>query len=489
MKMPFKSEKIKLLAWFVGALTMVILLYSGILYYTLANDMMSRLDANLTAMATKQYLEVMDDFEESGRKELPMEELEDIKELREEHYAFPVLYAQLLKMNKDAPNRGASRFEIIIKSLQLKDVSLPHPDFATDTPTASVFSNFSDPRLESENLRLISYPFKLNDTYYVMQFSIPRDVVDETLGDLLMVIFLTIPILPLLFFWGGRLLITRTLAPVKAVVKSARRITTDNLSHRIPAIQSNDEIGQLVETFNAMIDRLETSIAKIKRFSSDVAHEFKTPMTVMRGEIDVLLRKERPLPEYIETLTSFSEEVEVLQKIIDNLLFLDSSESDIGTLTFTDIPLQQVVLQVFESIESNAHAKTISISFGQMDTCYMHGEITLLKRAFFNLMENACKYTPEKGKIEISLKVEDNSVRFSVSDTGIGIPPEHLPHIFDRFFRVDKSRSRRRKGHGSGLGLCLTKRIVKLHNGTINATSTPNKGTTFTVTLPLSPII
>ncbi|MCP4156744.1 MAG: HAMP domain-containing protein [bacterium] len=281
-------------------------------------------------------------------------------------------------------------------------------------------------------------------------------------------------------------MITRALAPVKAVVASARRITTDNLSHRIPAIHSDDEIGQLVNTFNGMINRLDSSITKIKRFSSDVAHEFKTPMTVMLGEIDVLMRKERPLPEYIETLTSFREEVVILQKIIENLLFLDSSESDIGPLTFFDISLHQVVLQVIESIEHKAVEKKIAINFGRMDSCIIHGEVTLLKRAFFNLVENACKYTPQKGKMEISLHHQGDSFHFSVTDSGVGIAPEHLPNIFDRFFRVEKSR--RRSKTGSGLGLCLTRRIIQLHNGDINVVSSPGKGSTFTVTLPLSPI-
>ncbi|MCP4155062.1 MAG: HAMP domain-containing protein, partial [bacterium] len=407
------------------------------------------------------------------------EDIEDIESLEEEHYFFPVIYAQFMQLEKDGP----SNIKLIAKSIQLKGARLPYPAFS-NTSMQPIFTNFSDPRLSSERMRLVSFPFVLDSRDYIIQFALPQGDVDATLGYLRMIIFITIPLLPLLFFWGGRVLITRALAPVKAVVSSARRITTDNLSLRIPVIHSADEIGELVNTFNDMISRLNSSIAKIKRFSSDVAHEFKTPMTVMLGEIDVLLRKKRPLPEYIDTLTSFREEVVILQKIIDNLLFLDSSESDIGTLTFFDVPLHQVVLGVIEAIEHKAIEKNISIGFGRMDSCVLHGEVTLLKRAFFNLVENACKYTPQKGKIEISLHNADDFLHFSVTDSGVGIAQEHLPNIFDRFFRVDKSR--RRSKAGSGLGLCLTKRIIQLHNGDINVVSSPGKGSTFTVSLPLS---
>ena len=299
----------------------------------------------------------------------------------------------------------------------------------------------------------------------------------------LMIILIIDPILLVISFFGGYFLVNRTLSPVRTVVSSAKKITAEDLSLRLPSIGSKDEIGELVDTFNDMIARLEDSFRKIKQFSSDVSHEFKSPLTIIRGEIDVALRKNRLKKDYIDTLGSVGEEVENLQRIIDNLLFLAGTEAEGEGLPFRKVALHKIVLEVFETIQKIAEEKNISFVLKEIQTIDIQGEAYLLNRVFFNLLENAVKYTGNGGKVEILLRRESNTAVFSIKDTGIGIPENEIPFIFDRFYRVDKARSRRMGS--AGLGLSIAKRVVQLHGGKIDVIGSPGEGSTFVVFLPI----
>ncbi|MCP4148760.1 MAG: hypothetical protein GY757_13515, partial [bacterium] len=179
--------------WFVGALSVVILIYSGVLYFSLAHNLRDRLDDTLGGLAKKQYLEIVEGFEETGQKGLDPEDIEDIESLEEEHYFFPVIYAQLLQLKKDRP----SGFKLIAKSIQLKDARLPYLAVSKTLAMIPIFTSFSDPRLSSEKMRLVTFPFVLDSRDYIIQFALPQGDVDATLGYLRMIIFITIPLLPL----------------------------------------------------------------------------------------------------------------------------------------------------------------------------------------------------------------------------------------------------------------------------------------------------
>ncbi|MCP4216011.1 MAG: HAMP domain-containing protein [bacterium] len=504
----FSSGKTKLVAWFVGSIQILIIAFSAILYMAIKDNLLTRIDSSLETVAKKRRADILEGLEEFGK--ITEEDLEDIYSLEEENIIFSLAFVQLLKAkpghSHDAATNLLENFEVTASSRNLAGKRLPllvaeddadqhiyFKSFNDKTPIDEneknqyiYFESFSDKRLAEGPLRLVTLSFDAEpDDHYIVLLATSQAEEEKLMNGLLTLILVVIPIMPLFLFLGGFFLVTKTLEPVKAVVASAQKITAEDLSFRIPSIGTKDEIGELVDTFNDMIARLDISIEKIKQFSSDVAHEFRTPLTVLRGEIEVLLRKERPVKDYKAALASFHEETLALQKIIENLLFLDGGEDEQDSFLFNELSVEKIILEALEETQPAAKRKNIRFVLGEMDVCGISGEETLLKRVFFNLFENACKYTEEGGRVEIRLQKKEDISCFTIKDTGIGISQEQLPFIFDRFYRVDKSRSRRLEG--SGLGLSIVKRIVHLHNGTIEVRSEPGKGSEFTLHFPLPP--
>jgi heavy metal sensor kinase len=277
----------------------------------------------------------------------------------------------------------------------------------------------------------------------------------------------------------GYFFMKRVFAPVHNIVTLARNITAEDLSHRIEGIDSKDEIGELADTLNEMIARLDSSFQQIRQFSGDVAHELKTPLTALKGELEVALRKERSPEEYREILTSLLEDTNNLGKIIEDLLFLSRMDANSIPLSFTELSLDEVVLEVYESTLRMAQDKQITLALASIDAAEITGDAGLITRLLTNLMVNAIHYTPEGGKIELTVEASEKMIGVTLQDTGIGIPEEALPHIFDRFYRVDQSRSH--ETGGSGLGLAIVQKIAEIHNARIEVESWVGKGTTFKV--------
>ena len=209
----------------------------------------------------------------------------------------------------------------------------------------------------------------------------------------------------------------------------------------------------------------------------------KTPLTVIKGEIEVTLRKERKKKEYKNILKSILEEVDKLQKTIDSLLLLSQMDSQNIKISFKKIPIDELLLEAFEEIERLAKRKNLYLILKKVEQINIEGDKILLKRLFTNIIDNAIKYTQSNGIVEISLEKEGGFANFTVKDTGVGIPSDSLPYIFDRFYMVDKARSR--EIGGSGLGLAIAQWIAKAHNGRIEVRSKLKKGSTFVILLPL----
>jgi signal transduction histidine kinase len=240
-----------------------------------------------------------------------------------------------------------------------------------------------------------------------------------------------------------------------------------------------------VDTFNDMISRLEKSIKKIKQFSGDVSHELRTPLTIIRGEIEVLLRKERDKEEYQKTLKSTLEEAAYLERIIDDLLFLSRIEALENKEFDKLVQLDEILLKVVESQELAAKKKRITLDIKKAEPTQIKGEEILLERMVTNIIDNAIRYTEPEGKVDISLEKQDGSFVLHVQDTGIGIPAESLPLIFDRFYVVDKSRFK--ETGGLGLGLSIVKQVADCHGGKIQVESKVNRGTSFLVRFNKAP--
>jgi heavy metal sensor kinase len=282
---------------------------------------------------------------------------------------------------------------------------------------------------------------------------------------------------------GGWFLARRALAPVDAMVEAARKIGAEDLSRRLEAATSDDELGRLAAVLNDMLARLERSFAAVRHFSADAAHELRTPLTILKGELEVALRSASAEPEYQRVLTSCLEEVDRLSALVEDLLFLARSDSGNLKLVQAPVNLAEVLEEVIPALCALAETTGVLFTATAPSALWVHGNGPMLFRLIFNLGENAINYTPEGGLVEVTLNQDGSNARLAVRDTGPGIAPEEQARIFDRFYRGDPARGR----GGTGLGLALARSIVLAHNGQISVESTVGKGSCFSVLLPLVP--
>ncbi len=286
---------------------------------------------------------------------------------------------------------------------------------------------------------------------------------------------------------GGWLLAKYSMRPVTRVIQAARQITATNLSQRLPTYPAQDEIGALVETVNDLIARIEQGVGRLEQFSQNVAHELRTPLTILRGEMELALAGNAGAPELRRIIASAMEEISRAAKIIESLLFLAHVDAGKMETPKERVALDLLAAEVFEDAQALAEGRlpcgrSLQLTLTAPEQVVVAGDASRLRRLLLNLVENAIKYTPE-GKVEIAVQRAGAQAIITVSDTGIGIAPEHLEHVFERFYRVDSDRSRETGGSGLGLSICAA--IAHAHGGEIRVESTVGKGSTFEVTLPL----
>lgn len=282
---------------------------------------------------------------------------------------------------------------------------------------------------------------------------------------------------------GGLFLADRALEPVDQIAETARGIGESDLSRRID-VQSDDELGRLASTLNGMIGRLEEAFKKERQFVADASHELRTPLAIIQAESSLALEKARTQDEYQRSLELVSQEIDFMSEIVGKMLLLARSDSGAETLDFEDIKLKPLLAELAQDLDLLVQDKGLKLDLGPMEELKVRGDRVKLKQLFLNILDNAVRYTPSGGTITATLGRRNGSAVASVTDTGIGIPPEHLPFIFDRFYRVDKARTA--SDGGTGLGLSIALSVAKMHGGGIEVESEPGKGTTFRIVLPLT---
>ena len=338
----------------------------------------------------------------------------------------------------------------------------------------------------NRQMRLLSYPLLENGKLIgVAQIGQELGPLQQTIEEL-RVIYLVVG--PFAIFWlclGCWLLAERTIAPIIEVTEAAQGITADNLTRRLPFGNHQDELSQMVACLNQMLDRLEKSFRRIRQFSGDASHELRTPLTILRGETEVTLRWAKTTDEFRDMLRSNMEEIDRMERIIESLLTLAKSEVGELTLEMKQLSLSDMVQELYLQSRLLCETKQIEVSMGLKveEEVRIRGDELRLRQMFLNLISNAIKYTPEGGELKIVLAQEDDFAVVDIVDTGIGMHAEHLSHIFDRFYRVDKARNR--MDGGTGLGLAIVKWIAEAHGGSISVTSEVGKGSSFSVRLPL----
>jgi heavy metal sensor kinase len=338
----------------------------------------------------------------------------------------------------------------------------------------------------SKSFRLLTMPVVRNGaTVNIVQVAMSLENVDAARSRFLLILFILAPVALGASALGGWFLARRALTPVDAMVNAARRIEAEDLSKRLPTLPSDDELGRLATVLNDMLARLEQSFGAVRRFSADAAHELRTPLTIIKGEIELALRSSQDPAEIREALTSCLEEVDRLNALMEDLLLMARMEAKALTMPAAMVNLADVVQEAAPALTELATRAGNHCTVVAPGPLWVEGYESLLFRLVFNLGENAIKYTPAGGAIDVTLEQQEGAAVLQVKDTGPGIAAEAQPHIFDRFYRGDPSR----EGSGTGLGLALVRSIAELHHGQISVSSTPGRGSCFRVILPapLSP--
>lgn len=330
-------------------------------------------------------------------------------------------------------------------------------------------------------MRVVTIPLRINgELRGAIQTGQSLRPVDAAIDRLLKIMLIGGALTMLAALLIGDYLTRRALQPIDTIAQTARQITAaDDLSRRIPYSGPPDELGQLTQAFNETLERLERLFNVQRRFVADVSHEMRTPLTTIRGNLD-LMRRFGYDKEAVEAIDS---EARRMSRLVEDLLLLAKADAGRLSLERQLVDIDTIVVEVFN--QARVLANGVKVALGQLDAARVVGDPDRLKQLLLNLVSNGLKYTPEGGTVTISVQRQDHTVAISVADTGIGIPAEDLPHIFDRFYRVDKARSRAQGG--TGLGLSIAKWLAEAHGGHISVTSEVGKGSTFTITLPLVP--
>lgn len=467
--MVLSSIRFKLTIWYAAAMGIVLFFFSAILYMTMSRALYAEVDAKIKVMA-----EVTGS---SSNKPAGHFDLVQLENILEEKLGFktPGKFIQILD------NTGS----VGQTSVNLQNHPLPI--------TISALKMASNKEISFETLeadrsqypiRLVTYPVIENDEVVsIVQIGTSLQVVQETLQKLLLTLVLGIPASLTLASLGGWFMAKKSLSPVIDITTAARMITARNLDQKIEVSNSDDEVGMLAETINEMIARLNNSFRRINQFSSDVSHELRTPLTIIRGEMEVALRAQRTSGEYREVLSSSLEEVDRMSIMVEELLQLSKAEGGAFRLNISTVPLHTILDTTYNNAISLARGKGVEVTLQKGVEVYVNGDEMRLRQLFLNLVDNAVRYTPPMGKVSIVLTHSSESAHVSIKDTGIGIAKEDQEKIFERFYRVDKSRSR--DVGGTGLGLAICKKIIEGHHGRITLESEIGKGSTFTVDLPL----
>jgi two-component system, OmpR family, sensor kinase len=483
----FHSMRTKLTLWYTVLLGIMLLSFGGISYVFTRSTLSDNLDRSLHSEVTW-----VNGFIEPKAKKvrlkrsalLELQQLkktapapEEIEQINTDSAAVDEIWNQIYQHTILSPRRQYIQIldrngDLLYRSPSLGKQSLQFTDIPYGWIKLVTMRND-----EGRELRVAS----TQNDYVKILVAYPLEELNEVLDGIFSIFLILAPAALLISVIGGWFLAHRSLKPVDTITKTAREISAQNLNQRLPAQAVDDELGRLTATFNDMIGRLQESFVQIQQFSADASHELRTPLTIMRGEIEVALRRRRLPAPTRELLISVHDELVRLSSIVESLMILIKTESGRLAFQFSTIALDEMIYGLAEDARVLASKKKISVESVRIDPVTIRGDAARLKQLFLNLIENAVKYTPPRGTVTFSLTHENGQAVVSISDTGIGIPKKDLQKVFDRFYRVKSD------GSGSGLGLAIAKWIAEAHHGSIQVSSREKKGSTFTVILPLSP--
>jgi heavy metal sensor kinase len=357
--------------------------------------------------------------------------------------------------------------------------------YRTLPPVSKSEITFLTNNLDHLQHRIAMRAAEINGHTFRIRVAVPTEPFDQALDRFRLILQETLPFLVVLASLAGYWLSGRALAPVNAIIETARGVGVQNLSSRLAVPPANDELRRLSETLNAMLARIEASVKRLTQFTADASHDLRTPVALIRTSAELALRRPRTDDEYRETLSRILATSEETTHLIENLLTLARADAGATELHFRDIDLVPHLEKIAEEAAILAAGKGIQVSSElAAGPVRVSADPAAIERLLLIVIENAVKYTPSGGKIEVKLSNGAGNARIEIRDSGIGISDKDLPHIFERFYRADQARSR--ETGGSGLGLAIARWIVDLHGGLIEAQSTLGNGSLIRITLPIA---
>lgn len=334
--------------------------------------------------------------------------------------------------------------------------------------------------------RTLTAPVTVEGHSVLLRVSRSEERVLEQLWEVLVVLILGLPLVVVLAGVGGYVLARRALRPIDQLATEAHRITAEQLHQRLSVPNQQDEIGRLAAVINGTLARLEASFGQLKRFTADASHELRTPLAVVRGIGEATVAERRTQPEYEEAIGSILEEVDRMSNLVDTLLRLSRGDAGTIRLTYEPTDLGELAREAASSLGILAEERNQTIDVSISDGLVVPVDRLVLREALTNVLDNAIKYSPNKSTVGIRVERVDDRAMVAVTDQGPGVSPEHRELIFDRFFRVDQSRTR--NGGGAGLGLAIAKWAVEIHGGQLTVHDGPRGGSEFRIVLPTASI-
>jgi heavy metal sensor kinase len=454
--------------WYLVSFGVLLVGFSIGLYVLMSRDIYDRLDKSLSNVARTASSIVKDEIRENKGDSAAgaTEALTNLK-LPDVYLVF-LQNDQILATNYPKDRRVAIPADALIKTARgLNGDQLAY---------------FSVESHEGHGLRVAMLPSEIDGQIVVTAAVQPLFDTVEQLEFLRRTFYVGMTIALLIAGFGGFLLARKSLAPVVAMSDQASHMGMQNLHERLKVANENDELGRLAIVFNQLLGRLDDAFESMRKLTADASHELRTPLAIIRGEAEVALSKKRDETEYRDSLMVIQDEAKRLSHIVDDLMALSSANAE-RDLKLEEFYLNDLVEECCRSMQVIANTKGIVLQCESHPDISFKGDEELMRRMIMNLLDNAIKYNTAAGKVVVRLESENGHAKIMVADTGIGIPAEAATHIFDRFYRVDQSRTR--TAGGTGLGLAISKLIAEAHHGNISLTSQPGNGSTFTVSLPL----
>lgn len=465
-----RSIRFRLVAWHAGLLTGIFLLFGLAIYFGVKFHLERNLADSQLRRASQIAQGLLGDIDRSGEAYV-------IDEITA-RYA-PEVNGRFIRVIRQ---NGT----VLYASGKPKDLSFDPSSLPAVIQHGEKDSVRKQPLADGKKLLIASLPFVTrNRARFLIEAGAPLEPIQLVLNRLLLGLLLGLPVVLAVAIAGGHLLVTRALAPVETIGRSAEQITLHHLTERLPVARTGDELERLSIALNNMITRLEAAFQQNRRFMADASHELRTPLTIIRGELEGIMRQPGVSSDLTDTVGNVLEEVERLARIVESLFALAKLQAGEAQARWDRFDLARLAAGTAEQMCLLAEDKEISISCDAPHHVAVEGDSARLKQVVVNLLDNAIKYTPQGGAVTLKVGESSGKAVLEVADNGIGIPAAEQPHVFERFFRVDKARSR--DFGGAGLGLAIVQSICAAHGGQVAVQSTEGCGSRFRVELPLAP--